>query len=122
MTDTTDSPPPSTPPAAGRQKKTVVFAAGLLAVLAVFIVLSMLGGPPAMPRNDIHKALKTDTSCLACHNWPDHLGPGESVVKPLGANHPPPRPKKKRPGTDVDAGAGVVAPMEFECIKCHAPR
>ena len=115
---------PSGNPAPGGMpagKKTAIFAGGLLVVLAVFIGLSLMEGPPIMPANEVHKPLKKDAECLGCHNWPDQLPAGASVMKPLGKDHPPPRPKKRKPVAQ-DGAAAAPIPVEFECLKCHAPR
>jgi hypothetical protein len=100
-------------PGRHRAAKTAVFVGGMLVVLVVFIVLSHVEGPPRMPSGGVHAGLKTDAACLSCHGWTDRSLPGAApVVKPLGPKHPPPRPKKRRPAD---------APVQFECLKCHAP-
>lgn len=105
-------------PKQGYGTKTTVFAVILLAILMLFLKLGSLPGPPDLPTTPAHQGLTKDPQCLACHHWPALLPPGTTVSHPLGENHPPARPKKKR-AVATDAGVAFSTVTEFECIKCH---
>lgn len=114
MSDPTSEAPP-------RTVRNAVFGSVMVGVVGAFVYLGNMPGPPVMPATEQHAGLKEDAQCLSCHHWPQLAPPGAQLVKPLGANHPPPRPKKLRP---VMVDGGLVTPTEpqWECLKCHRPR
>ena len=83
-------------------RKDLIFAAVAIAVIGVFIFLTVIGRKPIpMSGRTEHAAVTEKTSretCLPCHA-PD------SSVAPMGLRHP----KKGRP------------PDEMSCFKCHKP-
>jgi hypothetical protein len=101
-----------------RRKKTIRFVVLMAAVLGTFVFLSILEGPPAMPRDSDHVGVVDDRQCMReCHDWQENVDKGAPKVKsPMGAKHPAPRYKK---GSRFDAGAGVNVEAPPVCLKCH---
>ena len=60
------------------KRKTLVFLAAMACVLALFVTLSMIEGPPRQPADTDHR-LQSEASCTECHS--------KAGKSPLGMRH-----------------------------------